>query len=132
MQQEQLSLGVERRWIVTGGFVVPAFDEFVEVFGVGPRRADGADTVYEFEFALDGDDFLGFSYDIVWRSVRVRWLRQEDVLVDVFREGADRLVLEDGGAECGLAVDFRTASLAGQLRVQVFPRVAIRDELLLV
>jgi hypothetical protein len=53
-------------------------------------------------------------------------------VLDVFREGATRLRVVSGQSETSLLIDFTTDSLAGRLKLQVFPVVRITDQLLFV
>jgi hypothetical protein len=53
-------------------------------------------------------------------------------MITLFREEASRLSIHDGPGGTGLAVDFASGSLSGQLRIEIWPAVSVDDRLLAV
>jgi hypothetical protein len=99
--------------------------------GVTPEAADEDGTARKLRITIDVGDVLTLTYDAPGRSIRCRWEKGESVVIDVFREGATRLAVDASKAETSLVSEFETDSLAGRLKLRVFPTVRIVDELLL-
>ncbi|GGU71347.1 hypothetical protein GCM10010211_41170 [Streptomyces albospinus] len=110
-------------------FEAPDPDSFTEEFGAAVVR-DSEDDVYLIDFAeVTGQD-LTFSYNVTAGSVRVQLRDAQDVVVDVFREGATRLRIASDKTQSSLMVDFDAGEFCGSLCVQIFPRAKITDRLL--
>jgi hypothetical protein len=106
-------------------FVVPSQVELVSEFGV--ESAPVANESHVRRFVVEFDGVLAVTYDVPARSVRIQWAQQGAVRADIVREGATRLSVGSGA----VTVAFRTEELRGELAVQVYPVVAIRDVMLL-
>jgi len=111
-------------------FRVPDQQEFVEELGVEPTPVDGSETARSLSIEVDPQNRLVFTFDVTGRSVRCRWHQQEVLVLDLFREGAIHLALEHGVNTTSLVTRFESESLAGRLEVQVWPGIAVRDQLL--
>ena len=113
-------------------FLVPPEAEILDTFGVDVQEID--ETVRSFTLNDPGstDGCLLFSYDIVGRSIRCRWTRGDVVLLDVFREGATRLIVWFRAGVSGIDVTIETDSLEGRFAVTLDKVISISDSLLLV
>ncbi|MFZ4298543.1 hypothetical protein ACOZE3_11620 [Streptomyces cinereoruber] len=105
-------------------FVTPDPRAFAESLGVEP--VETGEGVLELDLTEVTGEPLFFGFSPLGGSVRLRWGR-----VDLHREGATLLRIVESPGGTGLSVDFATGTTTGTLRVEVFPRVAVRDELLL-
>jgi hypothetical protein len=94
---------------------VPSDDEFVEAFGVAPEAED-----QPWIKAVRVEDVL-LSFDALAASVRVRWLKDGEPVVDLYREGASRLLVRSGRDESHAVVEFAD----GELAVRIHPSVRI-------
>ncbi len=73
-------------------FVVPDEAEFLQELGIELARTDQRnETLRTLVLDLADDDRVVLSFDVVGRSVRLRRLKGEVAVMDVFREGATRL-----------------------------------------
>ncbi|WP_086831542.1 hypothetical protein [Streptomyces sp. NRRL B-24572] len=108
-------------------FSVPDLHRFAESLGVDPVEIE-ADT-QEIDLEDVTGESLRFSFSTAGRSIRLLWTRESGT-VDIFREGATRLWIEEGGRETILCTEFATGSIKGSLRLRVFPHIELKDELL--
>lgn len=110
-------------------FVVPPAEEFLRAFGVEPEPAGEEPTILAVRIPGSSGESVELSFDVPGRSVRFRWFRGSDLMLDLFREGAVGLTLDPDGA--GVTVHAETDDLAGDLHITVKPGVSVRDALLL-
>jgi hypothetical protein len=77
-------------------FVVAEDAAWLSVFGVVPQaeEASGEKWVREVRVPVSATEDLHVSWDIVERSVRLRWKRASEVIVDVYREQATLLTVD--------------------------------------
>lgn len=69
---------------------VPDDGELVAVLGVASEPSDGEETVRS--ISIDsGRDSVQLTFDLLGRSVRLRWTSGETLILDLFREEATRL-----------------------------------------
>lgn len=108
--------------------LVPTREEFRRAFGAEPEPAGDEPTVRAVRIPTAAGESITLSFDIPGRSVRFRWYRGSALLLDLFREGATRLVLDPGGT--GVTVHAETDELAGDLHVQFTPEMSVHDALL--
>ncbi|MFI1974587.1 hypothetical protein [Streptomyces wedmorensis] len=108
-------------------FSVPDPQSFVESLGVSPTEAEGA--ALEIDLTEIVGESLRFSFSPVGRSIRLLWNRESGP-VDIFREGAKRLWIEESDGETSLCTEFAMGPTKGTLRLVVFPRLSVKDELL--
>lgn len=109
-------------------FLAPSDEEVLEATGKWPDTDEDGARVLTWR---EGDgESLVLSYDVLARSVRVRWSRGGEVLLDVFRESATRLSFTSGPSATQASVDFHMGACAGVLEVQVVPHFFVRDRLL--
>ncbi|MGI5504554.1 hypothetical protein [Lentzea sp. CA-135723] len=94
---------------------VPSDDEFADAFGVAPEAEDEP-----WVKAVRIDDVL-LSYDENSASVRVRWFRGDDVVVDLYDEGATRMLVRSGAGESHVVVEYAD----GEMAVRIHPSVRI-------
>ncbi|WP_454198401.1 hypothetical protein [Nocardia sp. Marseille-Q1738] len=99
-------------------FVEPEESDFLEAFGAERVAIPG--TTASFVVNIDADDRnkLELSYDVIARSVRVRWIQDSVLLTDLFREQVNRIAVEGSGI---IRISTRGADLAGELTVEVYP-----------
>ncbi|MGV9695981.1 hypothetical protein ACWDTR_09525 [Streptomyces sp. NPDC003470] len=112
-------------------FLTPEDEEVYEALGEWPDSdEDGVRTV---TLQDASGQSLVFSYDVLSRSVRVRWVNEQGMeLTDFYREGATRLSVSGsgGGAGAHISVDFHMGECAGAMDIQVTPALSVRDRLL--
>lgn len=111
-------------------FIVPDDDEVLDIVGVMPvaEEVDSATRVVSFE--VEDMGALRLSYNASGRSIRVRWTKGAIVLVDIFREGAERLVFESGKSGLLARINFELETVSGSLVVGLYPQFSIEDELI--
>jgi hypothetical protein len=112
-------------------FRVPTDLEILEVMGAEPEQEADEPTTRVVDVAAGTGGRVVLSYDILGRSVRCRWQRGSEVVLDLFREGATLLRAESRDGADYFVVDFETDAFAGQLIVRVHPDVSVNDSLLL-
>ncbi|MFC7928628.1 hypothetical protein [Streptomyces cinereoruber] len=105
-------------------FVTPEPRAFTESLGVEP--VETGEGVLELDLTEVTGEPLRLDFNPLGGSVRLR----RDGL-DLYREGATHLRIVEAPGRTALSVDFATGTTTGTLRIEVFPRVAVRDELLL-
>ncbi|MFG3285556.1 hypothetical protein [Streptomyces sp. NPDC048111] len=111
-------------------FVAPEAQKIINALGVMPELT--GERQWSVHLAeVTGEDVV-FSYDTQWRSVRIVWNTPEGApRVKLFREGAKLLRVAEERGETSLIVEFGTRDSDGTLTLQVFPAVAISDEVML-
>ncbi|MFE2538554.1 hypothetical protein [Actinacidiphila glaucinigra] len=114
----------------SSGFHVPEAACFREVFGVAPVPEEGCEHVEVLELVVDEHDVLCFSYDVIFGSFMVRWLRDDDEILSVYREGARGIRIEDGVREKYIVVHFELGGHEGSLSIRVYPDVSVSDRLM--
>lgn len=112
-------------------FLVPSDDEWLDGFGVTSAPVEDEETTREVRVALTDDTVVTISYDVVGRSVRFTWGTGASSVIDLYREGATRLSLEDRSGATFVIAEFGLDSLHGTLEFQVFPDVKLTDRLLI-
>ncbi|WP_406494951.1 hypothetical protein OG936_13960 [Streptomyces sp. NBC_00846] len=107
-------------------FVTPDPQDVVNALGVEPEIT--GETQRTVNLAdVTGED-LTLSYDAVGQSVTVRWCTPSGkVILNLFREGAILLRVQEGDGETKIVVEFETRDTTGELRLQVFPEVSITE-----
>ena len=60
-------------------------------------------------------------------SIRVRWLRDGVTLIDMYREGARRILVNSGRGEARVIVEFEVEGSNGTLSLQLLPEFRIDD-----
>ncbi|WP_426403868.1 hypothetical protein ACN9M0_17495 [Streptomyces sp. R-07] len=108
-------------------FSVPDLRRFTESLGVDPVETE-SDT-QEIDLTDVTGESLRFSFSPAGRSIRLLWIRESGT-VDIFREGATRLWIEEQDKETILCTEFAMGSTKGTLRLRVFPNLQLKDELL--
>ncbi|MFD7572753.1 hypothetical protein ACFV6U_19835 [Streptomyces sp. NPDC059810] len=108
-------------------FSVPDPQRFAESLGVDPTETEGA--ALEIDLTEIVGESLRFSFSPVERSIRLLWNRESGP-IDIFREGAQRLWIDESDGETSLCTEFVMGSTKGTLRLVVFPHLRLKDELL--
>ncbi|MFI9388968.1 hypothetical protein [Kutzneria sp. NPDC052558] len=111
-------------------FTVPDDRELVELFGVASEALDGVESTRLLRLVSENDDEVHLVYDTPGRSIHLKWLRRGMCVVEIFREEAVRLSVEDDDGKAFVSIAFDSNSLFGELRVQVRPRIWVSDRLL--
>lgn len=109
--------------------VVPEEEEILDALGEWPDATEDGARVLTWRDSGGGS--LTFSYDVLARSVRVRWISGEGhQVMDVYREGATRLTPTSTSAAKHLSVEFHTGECRGTMEIQVTPHFSVQDRLL--
>ncbi|WP_413801435.1 hypothetical protein [Streptomyces iranensis] len=108
-------------------FVTPDPLEFSSALGVEAEVTGETQRTLKLE-DVTGED-ITFSYDANGRSVRLAWRNPSGRgVVNIFREGATLLRVNDEGGRTELVTEFRTVDTVGVLRLQVFPHAEVTEE----
>lgn len=99
-------------------FIEPEESEFLETFGAERVAIPGATASFMVDIAVDDRNKLELSYDVIARSVRVRWIQDSVLLADLFREQVNRLAVDGSGV---IRISTRGADLTGELTIEVYP-----------
>ncbi|MCR3746313.1 hypothetical protein LX88_000251 [Lentzea californiensis] len=94
---------------------MPSDDEILDAFGVIPETEDEP-----WIKVVRVEDVL-LSFDELAASVRVRWFQDGEPVVDLYREGASRVLVRSGRGESHAVVEFAD----GELAVRIHPSVRI-------
>ena len=113
-------------------FVVAEDEVWLSAFGVLPQveEATGDDEVRELRVPVSATEELHITWDTTDRSVRVRYKRASDVIVDVFREQAALLTIEDHETGPVVALEYHAEGCHGRTRVQTHPIFTLQDTFL--
>ena len=113
-------------------FVVAEDEVWLSAFGVLPQveEATGDDEVREVRVPVSATEELHITWDLTDRSVRVRYKRASDVIVDVFREQATLLTVEDHKTGPVVAVEYHAEGCHGRSLVQTKPIFSLQDTFL--
>jgi hypothetical protein len=112
-----------------GEFVVATDDVWDASLGVIPQteEASGDDFVREIRFPISATEELHLTWDTTDASVRVRYLCDRALVVDVYREDATLLTTEHVDDERFVVVEHGTSEANGRCRVRVAPAFAYED-----
>ncbi|MFJ5865641.1 hypothetical protein ACIQEY_14645 [Streptomyces parvus] len=111
-------------------FVTPDPQDLVNALGVEPEITGEAQMTLTLLDITNED--LTFSYNLIGQSVSVRWNAKSGGLkLQLFREGATLLRIQEGDGVTGLAVEFATQDTMGVLELQIFPNVSVMETSLL-
>jgi hypothetical protein len=110
--------------------VVPQDQELIEALGTAPEQSGDSESARVLDIPINSTERLVFSYDTIGRSVRVKWYDEDSLRLDLFREGACQISLRTEGGATLISVRFEIEGVAGNLKLQVYPVVAIDDRLL--
>ena len=110
-------------------FLTPDDEEVYDTFGEWPDSDENGTRILTFQDT--SGQSLVFSYHVLERSVRVRWMNNEEVtLVDIYRECATRLSFSPGKSTRNILIEFDMGECAGVMDIQIAPHFAIEDRLL--
>jgi len=111
-------------------FIVPDDQDILEAIGEWPEtEEDGSARL----LTIPGQEqeSIQLSYDALARSLRVRWRnRSGHEVLDIFREGATRMTVRSDRSSTFLSLEFDMGECSGEMEIQVFPTLAIKDRLL--
>ncbi|MER6474085.1 hypothetical protein [Streptomyces collinus] len=109
-------------------FLAPRDEDVLDAIGQWPDTDESGARVLSWH-SEDGASLV-LSYDVLGRSVRVRWTNGDELLLDIFRESATRLAFTSDPSAMHISVDFHMGESAGALEIQVTPNFCVRDRLL--
>ncbi|PXX66620.1 hypothetical protein DFR70_103369 [Nocardia tenerifensis] len=104
-------------------FIVPEESEFLETFGAERVAIPGTIASFVVDIVPDDCNKVELSYDVIARSVRVRWMQDSTLLMDIFREQVNRIAVDRKGI---VRISARGGDLSGELTIEVYP-VQITD-----
>ncbi|MEV7195093.1 hypothetical protein AB0N81_25285 [Streptomyces sp. NPDC093510] len=111
-------------------FVVPDDQEVLETIGEWPETEEDSEARV-LTLQGEGDEQMYLSYDALARSVRVRWKNSSgEKTLDIFREGATRMAVHSSSRSTYFSIEFQMGECAGKMSIQVFPNLAVTDQLL--
>ena len=106
----------------------PEQDNWLGTFGVAPQAADDGGPWESVVLTPAGDESLTLSWDPYEASLRIAWLQNGAVRVDVHHDGVRALRIEDRpGVGTFVLVEYDSAGMAGAAAVQVWPSFALTD-----
>ncbi|MGV9299238.1 hypothetical protein [Amycolatopsis sp. NPDC003676] len=110
-------------------FVVAEDEAWFSVFDVLPQaeEATGDDFVREVRIPVSETEELHLSWDAMHRSVRFRYRRAADVVVDVYREHATLLTIEIRDTGPVVVAEYRADGCRGRTSVRLRPTFALAD-----
>jgi hypothetical protein len=111
-------------------FAVPSRAEWVDALGIEPESVDLDPGVRRLYCTTDRGDAIDLTFDIPGNSVRCRWLREGNAVLDLFRESARNLVVHSGKGEAFVIVTFEADGLRGELSIRLWPEILITDQML--
>lgn len=105
---------------------------WLSAFGVLPQieEASGNELVRDVRVPVSVTEELHVTWDTAGQSVRVRYKRALDIIVDVYREQATLLTIEDHEIGPAVALEYYAEGCRGRTRVQVQPTFALQDTFL--
>ncbi|WP_067464176.1 hypothetical protein [Nocardia amamiensis] len=104
-------------------FVEPEESDFLEAFGAERVAIPGTTSAFVVNIDSGDRNKLELSYDVIARSVRIRWMQDSTLIVDLFREQVHRIAVEGSGI---IKISTKGADLAGELTVEVYP-IRVRE-----
>ena len=104
-------------------------DVWLSAFGVLPQaeEASGDDWVREVRVPVSLTGELHLSWDVVHQSVRVRYTLASDLIVDVYREQATLLTVDDRKTDPVVVLEYYAESCRGRTFVRAQPTLALTD-----
>ncbi|EME63337.1 hypothetical protein [Amycolatopsis decaplanina] len=113
-------------------FVVAEDEVRLSAFGVLPQaeKASGDDWVREVRVPVSVTEELHVTWDVIGRSVRVRYEQSSKVVVDVYREQAALLTIEAHETGPVVALEYYAEGCRGRTCVQTQPTFALQDNFL--
>jgi hypothetical protein len=113
-------------------FAVADDEAWLSVFGIAPQaeEASGEKWVREVRIPISATEELHVSWDVVERSVRVRWEQASRLIVDVYREQTTRLTVDDHNNEPLVLVEYHAGGCSGRTVVRTRPNFTMKDTFL--
>jgi hypothetical protein len=112
-------------------FEVPDDEEIFDRLGLQPTPVPGDEPTVR---RLDAENADGrrllLLYDRVGRSIRVQLIEPDGIVLDLFREGATRLLVASFSSR-SVTIEFCTDELGGTLELDLGDPIRITDKLLL-
>lgn len=112
-----------------GEFVVATDDVWDASLGVLPQAEEvsGDDFVREIRFPISTSEELHLTWDSTDASVRIRYLREHALIVDIYCEHATLLTTEQVDKERFVVVEHGSGEVTGRCRVRIVPAFALED-----
>ncbi|UKD51082.1 hypothetical protein L3Q65_24450 [Amycolatopsis sp. FU40] len=113
-------------------FVVAEDDVWLSVFGVLPQfeGISGDDFVREVKAPVSETEELHITWDAADRSVRIRYKRHAEVIVDIYRAHATLLTIENHETGPAVVVEYRTEGSHGRTLLRTQPAFTLKDTFL--
>ncbi|SEL37406.1 hypothetical protein [Rhodococcus maanshanensis] len=111
-------------------FEIPAVDELSEFDQLDVERVVDEPGTLILRSVTPGGDSVELVVDPLGRSVKLVWLVEGRRILDVFREGATRLVVTHDKELLDIRVEFVVADLVGALQVSLGRVAYVKDALL--
>jgi hypothetical protein len=113
-------------------FVIADDDVWLSAFGAAPQteEASGDDFVREVRVPLSATEELHVTWDVIHQSVPFRYARAAEVVVDIFRERATLLTVDDNEAGTVVILEYHADDCHGQAQVRTRPTFALKDTFL--
>ncbi len=104
-------------------------DVWLSAFGVLPQaeEASGDDWVREVRAPVSVTGELHLSWDVINQSVRVRYTLASDLIVDVYREQATLLTVDDRKTGPVVVLEYYAEGCRGRTIVRTQPTLALTD-----
>src|SRR4051794_7548140 len=99
-------------------FLVPQEGEWLNVFGIESEPVSKELTIRSVSFTV-GTESLVITYDIFGRSFYCAWKQNDAKILEVFREGATCLTIEEKEDQKLVCIDFKSNELAGKIIITV-------------
>lgn len=96
----------------------------------GEEEISADDFVKEIRYPVGDSDEVVLTWDVTDDSVRVRYLRGDTLVVDLYREGATLLTAAMDQGVRVVVIECDRSGLIGRTRVSLEPVVAVTDSLL--
>ncbi|RSM79678.1 hypothetical protein DL991_12760 [Amycolatopsis sp. WAC 01375] len=113
-------------------FVVADDDVWLSAFGVLPQAEEASDDdwVRELRVPVSVTGELHLSWDVLHQSVRVRYTWASDLIVDVYREQATLLTVDDRKTGPVVVLEYYAEGCRGRAFVRTQPTLALEDTFL--
>lgn len=107
-------------------------EAWLVAFGLVPQveAVTEDDLVQEVVVPISESEELHVTWDVVDASVRIRYRRDANVVVDIFREQATWLGIDALGDSSAVVVEWRVSDGVGRCKAQIRPEFALEDSFL--
>ncbi|MBV6760812.1 hypothetical protein [Rhodococcus opacus] len=112
-------------------FEIPTQDEVTEFHQITFERLRDSPGGYILSTSTGRDENIELAVDPLGRSIRLRYSVLSHIVLDVFREGATKLQLDEPGDKLSVVIEFEAGEIVGTLTVDIGSTISIKDSLLL-